>query len=352
MSRYISQCNSCFVTDQFPNAEIDENKTCQWCRSNPILSDSSTSAEIDYEGLENISQKIKANRTGKYDCIIGVSGGLDSSYMAYIAGRMMGLNALLVHFDHGFFYDQAHKNLELLAKDLNLELRTYKSKNGWEKKFVKAIVNAFEHSNYYWGICTLCHYILPASIVKVGVAEGVKYYISHSNKYELSLRVPREVKLKAMWGGLVKGGIIHLPKTFLNLLLALYYLLRIKLEFYVPPFKNIFRSAPEKPFKNINLSKYVPWDTPKMIADLSRDTGWRLPDQPNIGMRFDCLIEDSFINKTYKQATGSTVHAIIANNLIYDGVKTKAELATAVEYYDDVIERQVEEAKSRIFHEK
>jgi hypothetical protein len=95
----------------------------------------------------------------------------------------------------------------------------------------------------------------------------------------------------------------------------------LKFEFFVPPIKNIFRGAPKKPFKTINLTKYVPWDIKQMIEDLARDTGWRLPDHPNLGMRFDCMIEDSLVDLSYKKATGLSIHGIIANNLIYDGVK-------------------------------
>lgn len=348
MTNEILHCSTCFVTDRFPNAEIDEKLSCQWCRKSHPISNNLPSREIDYAGLEKIAQQIKAERTGKYDCVIGVSGGLDSSYMAYIAGKLMGLNALLVHFDHGFFHEQAQENLKVLSRDLKLDLRIYKSGKHWEKHFIKAFTKAFEHSNCYWGICTLCHYMLPATIVKIGVAEKVEYLMSHTNKYELSLRVPRETKLRAVLKSFSKGGIVHLPKTLYYLVLAYYYLLRIKFEFYLPPLKNIFRSAPKKPFKVVNLSRYVPWNTQEMINNLTRDTSWKLPDHPNIGMRFDCLIEESFINKTYKQATGSTVHEIIANNLIYDGVKTKNELAPAVEYYDSTIDYHIEEAKRRL----
>ena len=55
-------------------------------------------------------------------------------------------------------------------------------------------------------------------------------------------------------------------------------------------------------------------------------------------MRFDCKIEHAFVNHTYKKATGFTQHAIICNNLIYDKVYVKEQLAKAIEHYDDLIE--------------
>jgi hypothetical protein len=334
-------CTTCFVTSRFPANEIDESGQCQWCRSTFARKAQNKDSEINFTELKAIADTIKTERTGNYDCIIGVSGGLDSSYMTYVAGKLMGLNALLVHYDHGFYYDRPKENLQALAEDLGLELRIYRSKKAWDKKFVQAIMKALEQSNLYWGICTFCHYILPAVIVKVGMAERIKYFISHNNKYELSLNVPKQVKRDAMLKSVFGSPLRHMPETFFYLILANYYLIRLKFEFFIPPLNNLFRSAPKKPFKTINLTKYVPWDIKQMKEDLARDTGWRLPDHPNLGMRFDCMIEDSLVDLSYKKATGLSIHGIIANNLIYDGVNDKIDLNHIVKYYERNIDNSV-----------
>lgn len=349
MSEQYRTCNTCFVTSQFPDANIDESGKCQWCRSEGLEKKFDQNDGIMYDELMDLAEAIKKETTGKYDCIIGVSGGLDSSYMAYIAGEIMGLKALLVHYDHGFYYQRPKENLKALAASLGLEIREFQSKKNWDKRYVKAFMRAFEKSKFYLGICTFCHYILPAAIVKVGKAEGIKYYISHRNKYELSLRVPKSVKIKAMLRSILKTDLTYIPKTIFYLILAQYYLFRLKFEFFVPPIKNIFKGAPKKPFKEINLTKYVPWHTEKMIKDLELDTGWRLPDHPNLGMRFDCMIEDSLVDLSYIKATGLSIHSIIANNIIYDGVKDKKDLIPAINYYDENIDDAVSEMTKRAF---
>ena len=73
----------------------------------------------------NIVEKIK--REGKkndYDCIIGLSGGIDSSYLVYLAVKM-GLRPLVVHVDCGWNSELAVKNIENIVKLLNLELHTH-----------------------------------------------------------------------------------------------------------------------------------------------------------------------------------------------------------------------------------
>jgi len=75
--------------------------------------------------LMRIAKKIKQEGVGKdFDCIIGISGGLDSSYTAYIAKEVMGLRPLLFHVDAGWNTDQAVGNIEKLVDNLGLDLYT------------------------------------------------------------------------------------------------------------------------------------------------------------------------------------------------------------------------------------
>lgn len=341
----IVTCQTCFVTSEFPDHGIDQSGLCHWCRASKKNLSPNATKEIDFEGLKKAAERIKSERTGKYDCIIGVSGGLDSSYMAFIAARLMGLKALLVHYDHGYFYSEVEENLRLLAKDLGLDLRTVKSQKAWDKRYVNTFSKAFSKANVFWGICSACHYALPAAVIREGKKEGIIYYIGHSNKYELSLHVPRKHKVNFIIKNIRKAGLLHTPKMIFYFLLSQYYLFRLKLELYVPPLKNLFKNAPKKTFKLENLTRYVPWNIKKMTADLIKNTAWKPASHPNLGMRFDCMIEDSFINTSYKRATGSTVHAIIANNLIHDGAKSKQELVPIVNFYDENIENAIQMVK-------
>lgn len=75
--------------------------------------------------LMRVAHRIKSERKGHdFDCIIGLSGGLDSSYTAYVAKEIMGLRPLLFHVDAGWNTDQAVGNIEKLVNGLGLELFT------------------------------------------------------------------------------------------------------------------------------------------------------------------------------------------------------------------------------------
>jgi len=88
--------------------------------------------KTDVIELKKNATRIKNQGKGKdFDCIIGLSGGLDSSYVAYVAKEIMGLRPLLLHVDAGWNTEQAVSNIEKLVNGLGLELFT--EVIDWEK---------------------------------------------------------------------------------------------------------------------------------------------------------------------------------------------------------------------------
>jgi tRNA(Ile)-lysidine synthase TilS/MesJ len=70
-----------------------------------------------YIQLMKTAEKIKKEGRGKdFDCIIGVSGGLDSSYTVYVAKEIMGLRPLIFHVDAGWNTQQAVSNIEIIER--------------------------------------------------------------------------------------------------------------------------------------------------------------------------------------------------------------------------------------------
>lgn len=109
-----------------PNIHFQANGVCEYCAN----FDSNIQPNWDTGAggalaLQRLAERIKTDGQGKdFDCIIGLSGGLDSSYAAYIAKEKMGLRPLLFHVDAGWNTDQAVGNIEKLVDGLGLELFT------------------------------------------------------------------------------------------------------------------------------------------------------------------------------------------------------------------------------------
>jgi 3'-phosphoadenosine 5'-phosphosulfate sulfotransferase (PAPS reductase)/FAD synthetase len=75
--------------------------------------------------LQTLVSKIKQDGEGKdFDCIIGMSGGIDSSYLTYVAKEKLGLRPLVFHVDAGWNSQEAVNNIEKLVDGLGLDLYT------------------------------------------------------------------------------------------------------------------------------------------------------------------------------------------------------------------------------------
>jgi N-acetyl sugar amidotransferase len=109
-----------------PDLILDEEGVCNHCRRYDIeLPKRVFSGEIAKVELEKIVYKIKQAGKGKdYDCIIGVSGGVDSTYVAYLS-KQLGLRPLAIHFDNGWNSELAVANIEKTLNKLGIDLYTF-----------------------------------------------------------------------------------------------------------------------------------------------------------------------------------------------------------------------------------
>ena len=119
-------CDHCVMDNSHPSIIFDARGWCEYCCNfeDQIKPNWHTGAQGE-QALHALSGTIKRDGRGKdFDCIIGLSGGLDSSYAAYIAKEKMGLRPLLFHVDAGWNTDQAVGNIEKLVDGLGLDLYT------------------------------------------------------------------------------------------------------------------------------------------------------------------------------------------------------------------------------------
>ena len=119
-------CTHCIMDTSDHNILFDERGWCDCC--NNFESSIQPHWHTDQKGedaLRLLVNKIRQEGIGKdFDCIIGLSGGLDSSYVAYVMKEKMGLRPLLFHVDAGWNTDQAVGNIEKLVDGLGLDLYT------------------------------------------------------------------------------------------------------------------------------------------------------------------------------------------------------------------------------------
>lgn len=126
MSEKYQICNRCVMDTTDPEIQFDEKGICNHCiQYDESVKNLVFDGDEGKEKLEHAINKIKETGKGKeYDCIIGVSGGVDSSYVAYKV-KELGLVPLAVHLDNGWDSELAVKNIELFLKKLDIDLYTH-----------------------------------------------------------------------------------------------------------------------------------------------------------------------------------------------------------------------------------
>ena len=108
-----------------PHIVFDNNGFCNHC-SHALWRLKQRDPEKDKSKLVSLIERIKSFPSLEgYHCIIGVSGGVDSSFLAYILKREFGLNPLAVHLDNGWNSKEAVKNIKNLVKKLDIDLYTH-----------------------------------------------------------------------------------------------------------------------------------------------------------------------------------------------------------------------------------
>lgn len=118
-------CARCIMDTSDPEIVFDEQGVCNHCHDyDRLVTQKVLEGEAGREYLERLVSKMKhEGRDKPYDCIIGVSGGVDSTYVAYLV-KKMGLRPLAVHMDNGWDSELAVKNIEVTLKRLGIDLYT------------------------------------------------------------------------------------------------------------------------------------------------------------------------------------------------------------------------------------
>lgn len=268
-----------------PNITFDENGVSDYYHNfhNAILPNWSTGEE-GMKALMRVSERIKKDGKNRdFDCIIGLSGGLDSSYVTYIAKEIMGLRPLLFHVDAGWNTDQAVGNIEKLVDGLHLDL--YTEVINWEE--MKDLQLAFLKSQIPDQDLPQ-DYAFFSGLYKFAKKNKIKYVLTGSNYSTECCREPEE------WGGytgidstLVKD--IHSKfgkkplKTF-----PLVDILKYKIYYRYVLGMHVFKPC--------NLVPYVKKDVEHFLEE---KYGWKKFQHKHHESRFTRFYEDYWLPKKF-----------------------------------------------------
>ena len=278
-------CKKTIMDTSDPNIIFNENgESDYYTNFIKIIKPSWKTGDDGFQELIKTAQKIKKDGKNRdFDCIIGLSGGLDSSYTAYVAKEIMGLRPLLFHVDAGWNTDQAVSNIEKICNGLGLDL--YTEVVNWEE--MKDLQVAFLKSQISDQDLPQ-DYAFFSGLYNFAKKNNIKYVLTGGNYSTECCREPEE------WGGfpgidtlLVKD--IHTKfgnkelKTFplvdiLNYKLYYKYILGMKV------------------FKHLNLVPYIKKDAEEL---LSKKFGWQSFKHKHHESRFTRFYEDFWLPRKF-----------------------------------------------------
>lgn len=182
-------CTNCVMDTTDSAITFDERGVCDHCNTfNTQILPHWNTDEQGRAALDQMVEKIRSTgRSKDFDCIIGMSGGIDSSYLVYAAKEVMGLRPLVFHVDAGWNSQIAVNNIERLVDGLGLDLFT--EVIHWEE--MKDLQRAFFRSGVPH-IDTPQDHAFFAVMYKFASQHRVKHILTGANYSTECVRNPME----------------------------------------------------------------------------------------------------------------------------------------------------------------
>jgi N-acetyl sugar amidotransferase len=232
--------------------EFDKSGRCNFCKTAEIR----LVNEKNPASLTQILQDIRSKSKGKYDCIIGLSGGLDSSYLAFILRKEFGLNPLAIHLDNGWNSETAVSNIRKVVKSLEIDLVTHVI--DWEE--FRDLQRAFFRSGLKNCEIPTDHAILAFLYQQAG-KNNVKYILHGGNNASESI-MPNEWMEDSRDFRLIKG----IAKKFSNIGFESYPHL---------PLRKLMQAILIRRIKYVGILNYLVYNKVDALMILEKEIGYK-----------------------------------------------------------------------------
>ena len=262
-------CTNCVMDTSDPNIKFDDKGICDRCHQyyNNLLPKWNRGEGHEVE-LRIMVDKIKKAGKGKpYDCLLGLSGGFDSSYMLHFAIKELGLKPLVFHVDAGWNMPVGIRNIEKMVQKLDVDLKI--EKINWEEE------RDFQLAFFKSGVP---HLDIPQDLAFVAVLD--KYAAQNDIKYILNGgNISTEVIVNpSSWGywGTDSKHNKDIIKRFGTVEMKTY------------PFTNIFKRKIYMPYikgvKVLKLLNYIPYVKKEAENLLKHEYSWEPYPQKHLSL--------------------------------------------------------------------
>ncbi len=326
----LKRCTKCLLPETFPYIEFNEKGVCNYCQNYE---------KIKYEGessLFDIASQFRSSN-GEPDCIVGFSGGRDSSFMLHYVKKILKMNPIAFSYDWGMVTDLARRNQARLCGELGVEHILVSADIEKKRKNICANVNAWlkkpdlgmvpllmagdkQMFNYY-----------PHKLMQ---QTGIKLFFNGSNSLEKTgfklgfCGINEQISSKK---GQVYTGISAKNKFQLAAYYGKNYILN-------PAYINTslfdtihaYYTSYFIPDISTYFFNYVPWDEKQIVSTLRKQYDWELASDTEATWRIGDGTA-AFYDYIYYTVTGFSEFDTFRSNQIREGIMTRDEALKIVQ---------------------
>lgn len=203
----VRTCSRCIMDESAPDIEFDDQGVCNYCKAflEKQAKHIPVSREARIRRLNELVRRVQESSRGKrYDCIVGLSGGVDSSW-ALVQAVRLGLKPLAVHMDNGWNSELAQNNIANLVRQLGVDLHTHVI--DWPE--IRGLMEAFFAADVI-DVEVLADNALVAVNYRQAVKHGLKFILAGTNIATEGVDIPRTWN----WHKADKRNIVGISRRF------------------------------------------------------------------------------------------------------------------------------------------
>lgn len=173
----MKRCSKCLLPGNFPEIDFDKKEVCNFCRDyskNSALTNSTNTEDLRVDFEQSVED---CRGKGRYDCLVCVSGGKDSTYLAYLLSQEYRLKVLGFTCDTGFLSDIACKNISNIVAKLGIDHIFFRPRAQTYQKMYSYLFSHLLPKGYVYTICSMCATMMDHIAIKIAIEKQIPLII-------------------------------------------------------------------------------------------------------------------------------------------------------------------------------
>lgn len=316
------RCSKCVLSENTPNIVFDKDEVCNYCH---------TYQKFRYKGEAELLKTLGSFRRpdSKYDCVVGISGGRDSSYLLLKLAKDYGMKVLAVNYENPFTVPQAKANIESAIQALDVDIVQFKYKNDIHERTLRDTVTAWFKRPSPALIPIVCIGCKPAwlGIYRIAKKHDIHCIASGGNPFEvISFKRemvgisrdedPRRAFFKYIYSlREILGNPAYLNPSIVLTLMKSYLV--------ASPY-SIGRRLFWPNITWVELFNYVEWNEQEILSRIKAELGWESPPEIASSWRFDCRVKH-LVDYMYMKTLGMTDKEDFYAKMVREGLMTRED---------------------------